>query len=54
MKNKLSPLFFLLTLLAGIHQAAVQNARFFRIAGPARWHVGLEQRDVGHGAIPSA
>ena len=35
MKNKLPSLLLLLALLAGIHQAGAQNARFFRISGPA-------------------
>ncbi len=35
MKNKLSLLLLLLALLVGLHKAAAQNARFFRISGPA-------------------
>jgi formylglycine-generating enzyme required for sulfatase activity len=35
MKTKLHGLFIVLALLAGLHQAAAQGARFFRIAGPA-------------------
>ena len=35
MKTHILNLFVVLALLAGIHQAAAQNARFFRISGPA-------------------
>jgi hypothetical protein len=35
MKNKLNSLIIGLALLAGIHQAAAQVTRFFRISGPA-------------------
>ncbi len=35
MKTKLHPLFIILTLIAGRHQAAAQGMRFFRISGPA-------------------
>jgi len=34
MKTKLPLLFIVLSLLAGVHQAAAQGARFFRIVGP--------------------
>jgi hypothetical protein len=35
MKTKLHFLFLVLGLSAGVHQAAAQAARFFRIVGPA-------------------
>jgi len=35
MKNKLNSLIVGLALLAGVHQAAAQGTRFFRISGPA-------------------
>jgi hypothetical protein len=35
LKNKIQPAIIMLALLAGIHQAAVQGAQFFRISGPA-------------------
>ena len=35
MKTKLHFLFLVLALLAGVHQAAAQGTRFFRISGPA-------------------
>jgi hypothetical protein len=35
MKTKLHFLFLVLAWLAGVHQAAAQGTRFFRIAGPA-------------------
>ncbi|MGD0538416.1 MAG: SUMF1/EgtB/PvdO family nonheme iron enzyme [Verrucomicrobiota bacterium] len=35
MTIKLRPLFFVLALIAGVHQAAAQGTRFFRISGPA-------------------
>jgi formylglycine-generating enzyme required for sulfatase activity len=35
MKTKLHCLFIALALLAGVHQAAAQGTRFFRISGPA-------------------
>ena len=35
MKNTLNSLIIALALLAGVHQATAQEARFFRISGPA-------------------
>jgi formylglycine-generating enzyme required for sulfatase activity len=35
MKTKLHFLFIVLALITGVHQAAAQGARFFRISGPA-------------------
>ena len=56
MKTHIKELFLALALLAGIHQGAAQETRFFRISGPAasgitaftEWHAGLDQRAGGH------
>ncbi len=45
MKTKFLSLFIMLVLLAGIHQAAAQAARFFRIYGPAATQIIAFQPD---------
>ena len=45
MKTKLCYLFIMLALIAGVHQAAAQGTRFFRISGPAATKITAFQSD---------